>query len=32
MKALVFRGPNQIRIEQVAIPNPGPGETVIRIH
>jgi alcohol dehydrogenase len=31
MKALVFRGPNQIRIEQVAIPNPGPGEAVIRV-
>lgn len=31
MKALVFRGPNQIRIEQVPIPHPGPGEAVIRV-
>src|SRR5437879_9226619 len=31
MKALVFRGPNQIGIEQVSIPKPGPGEAVIRI-
>ena len=31
MRALVFRGPNQIGIEQVAIPQPGPGEAVIRV-
>lgn len=31
MRALVFRGPNQIGIEQVPIPKPGPGEAVIRI-
>ena len=31
MKALVFRGPNQIGIEQVSIPKPGPGEAVIRM-
>lgn len=31
MKALVFRGPNQIGIEQVPIPKPGPGEAVIRV-
>src|ERR1700692_235489 len=31
MRALVFRGPNQIAIEQVPIPKPGPGEAVIRI-
>jgi alcohol dehydrogenase len=31
MKALVFRGTNQIAIEQVAIPKPGPGEAVIRV-
>src|ERR1700687_3587368 len=31
MRALVFRGPNQIGIEQVAIPRPGPGEAVIRV-
>ena len=31
MKALVFRGPNQIGIEEVPIPKPGPGEAVIRV-
>src|SRR5580692_3680239 len=31
MRALVFRGPNQIAIEQVPIPRPGPGEAVIRV-
>ena len=31
MKALVFRGTNQIRLEQVAIPKAGPGEAVIRV-
>src|SRR5215472_14536615 len=31
MKALVFRGPNQISIEEVPIPKPGPGEAVIRV-
>ena len=31
MKALVFRGPNQIALEQVMIPRPGPGEAVIRV-
>jgi 2-desacetyl-2-hydroxyethyl bacteriochlorophyllide A dehydrogenase len=31
MKALVFRGPNQIGIEKVSIPKPGPGEAVIRV-
>jgi alcohol dehydrogenase len=31
MKALVFRGPNQIGIEHVPIPKPGPGEAVIRV-
>src|ERR1700690_1588836 len=31
MRALVFRGPNQIAIEQVPIPTPGPGEAVIRV-
>src|ERR1700741_3662770 len=30
MRALVFPGPNQIAIEQVSIPRPGPGEAVIR--
>jgi|HubBroStandDraft_3_1064219.scaffolds.fasta_scaffold593544_1 Zn-dependent alcohol dehydrogenase len=30
MRALVFRGPNQIGIEQVAIPGPGPSDAVIR--
>src|ERR1700722_6395222 len=31
MKALVFHGTNQIAIEQVPIPRPGPGEAVIRV-
>src|ERR1700752_3452814 len=31
MKALVFRGPNQMKIEDVPIPKPGPGEAVIRV-
>lgn len=31
MKALVFRGPNQIAVERVPIPKPGPGEAVIRV-
>ncbi len=31
MKALVFRGPNQISVEQVPIPKPGPGQAVIRV-
>ncbi len=31
MKALVFRGANQIGVEEVPIPKPGPGEAVIRV-
>jgi len=31
MRALVFHGSNQIAIEQVPIPRPGPGEAVIRV-
>ena len=31
MKALVFRGANQIGIESVPIPRPGPDEAVIRV-
>ena len=31
MKALVFRGANQIGLEEVPIPKPGPGEAVIRV-
>ena len=31
MRALVFRGLNQIGVEQVSIPRPGPGEAVIRV-
>lgn len=31
MKALVFRGPNQIGLEQVPIPRPGYGEAVIKV-
>ena len=31
MKALVFHGPNQISVESVPVPKPGPGEAVIRV-
>lgn len=31
MKALVFHGPNQITIESMPVPKPGPGEAVIRV-
>ena len=31
MRALVFRGPNQIGVERISIPRPGPGEAVIRV-
>ncbi|MDE2466593.1 MAG: alcohol dehydrogenase catalytic domain-containing protein, partial [Alphaproteobacteria bacterium] len=31
MKALVFRGKHQIRIEEVPIPKPGYGEAVVRV-
>jgi len=31
MRALVFHGPNQISVERVPIPRPGPGEAVIRV-
>lgn len=31
MKALVFRGPNQIAVEEVSAPHPGPCEAVIRV-
>jgi alcohol dehydrogenase len=31
MRALVFRGPNQIGIESVPIPKPGYGEVIIRV-
>src|SRR5260370_3753863 len=31
MRALVFHGPNQIGVEQVPIPKPGPGEAIIRV-
>lgn len=31
MKALIFRGPNQIALEERAIPQPGFGEAVIRV-
>ena len=30
-RAPVFRGPNQIGLEKVPIPRPGPGEAVIRV-
>ena len=31
MKALVFHGPHNIRLEEHSIPKPGPGEAVIRV-
>jgi alcohol dehydrogenase len=31
MRALVFRGPNEISLERVPIPRPGVGEAVIRV-
>ncbi len=31
MRALVFDGPNKIRLENVPVPTPGPGQAVIRI-
>lgn len=31
MRALVFRGPNQIGLERVPIPKPGVSEAVIRV-
>lgn len=31
MQALVFHGPNDIRLKHVPIPRPGPGEAVIRV-
>jgi len=31
MRALVFRGPNEIALERVPIPKPGVGEAVIRV-
>lgn len=31
MRALVFRGPNQIAIEKVPVPKPGYGQVVIRV-
>ena len=31
MKAAVFRGPDQLRVEEVARPNPGPGEVLLSV-
>jgi alcohol dehydrogenase len=31
MQALVFRGPNHIALENVPVPQPGPGQAVIRV-
>src|SRR5215207_7159604 len=31
MRATVFRGPNDIRVEEVERPRPGPGEALIRV-
>ena len=32
MRAAVYHGPRDIRIEQVPRPDPGPGEVVLRVH
>ena len=31
MRALIFHGPGDVRLEDVADPEPGPGEIVIRV-
>src|SRR6187397_1812532 len=31
MRATVFNGPNDIRVEEVPRPDPGPGEAVVRV-
>src|SRR5207253_10012478 len=31
MRSFVFRGPNQVKIEHVSSPQPGPGEALIRV-
>ena len=31
MKAAVYRGPNEVHIEEVAAPTPGPGEVVLQV-
>ncbi len=31
MKAVVYRGPGQIAVEDVPVPEPGPGEMVVRV-
>lgn len=31
MNALVFHGPNDIRLEKVPVPKAGPGEAVVRV-
>lgn len=31
MKALIFDGPNRLRVDRIPIPRPGPGELLVRI-
>ena len=31
MKAAVYRGPNDVRVEEVPTPEPGPGEVILRV-
>lgn len=31
MKAAVYRGPNEVRVEEVPTPQPGPGEVLLRV-
>jgi (R,R)-butanediol dehydrogenase/meso-butanediol dehydrogenase/diacetyl reductase len=31
MQAAVYRGPGQVAIENVTVPNPGPGEVIVRV-
>lgn len=32
MRALVFEGPNRLRVDRRAVPSAGPGEVVVRVH
>ena len=31
MKAVVYRGPGQLAVEDVPVPEPGPGEMLVRV-
>lgn len=31
MKAVVYRGPGELRVEEIPIPEPGPGEMLVRV-